>query len=182
MESYIENFIITFLFFLYIYKLKPKIIYIDHANIFIGAFICRFLKIKTVVRLMGIKEDMRNCLNRNSILNKLLKWSYQSPFSMVIASQDGAGAEIWMNKVLMKTVPRKTILNGVDRINKNLDSKLDFKIPKKKHIIIFVGRLEEDKAPDKFIESLIKIEKDYPNKCHSIIIGSGSMKIKLLKR
>ena len=71
---------------------------------------------------MGIKEDMRNCLNGNSILNKLLKWSYQSPFSMVIASQDGAGAEIWMNKVLMKTVPRKTILNGVDRINKNLDS------------------------------------------------------------
>ena len=63
---------------------------------------------------MGIKEDMRNCLKGSSLFNKLLRWSYKSPFSMVIATQDGAGAEIWMGKALRKSVPRKTILNGVE--------------------------------------------------------------------
>ena len=166
----------------YLYKLKPKIIYIDHANIYIGAFICRFFKVKTVVRLMGIKDDMRNCLKGSSLFNKLLRWSYNSPFSMVIATQDGAGAEIWMGKALRKSVPRKTILNGVDKISHSLDFNLEHNLPKNKNIITFIGRLENDKAPDKFIESFIKIEKYYPNKCHGLIIGSGSMKEQLLKR
>ena len=61
---------------------------------------------------MGIKEDMRNCVKGSSLFNKLLRWSYNSPFTMVIATQDGAGAEIWMGKALRKSVPRKTILKG----------------------------------------------------------------------
>lgn len=166
----------------YFYKLKPKVIYIDHANIYIGAFICRFFKVKTVVRLMGIKEDMRNCITGSSLFNKLLRWSYNSPFSMVIATQDGAGAEIWMDKVLRKSVPRKTILNGVDQISNSIDFNWKHNLPKNKNIITFIGRLENDKAPDNFVEALIKIQEDYPNKCHGVIIGSGSMKKQLLKR
>jgi len=66
----------------YIFKLKPKIIYADHANIFITSLIARYMSIKTVVRLMGVKDDMRDCIDGNSIYNKVLNWSYRAPFHL----------------------------------------------------------------------------------------------------
>lgn len=163
----------------YVLKFRPKIIYSDHANIFVTAFISRYMRIKTVVRLMGIKDDMRECLNGNSLYSRLLKWSYRSPFSMVIATQDGAGPDVWMDQALRKKVPRKTILNGVDRKSKTKKLNLIKYIPKNKFIVIFIGRLEEDKAPDKFLESFLLARNKFPNKFHCIIVGSGSMQEKL---
>jgi len=164
---------------LYILKYKPKLVYSDHANIFITAFISRFLGIKTMVRLMGIKDDMRNSLIETSFYYKLLRWSYRSPFSMVLATQDGAGSENWMKSALKKNVPNITILNGVDQKNKLTNTKLLKNIPNNKFIAIFVGRLEHDKAPDKFIESFLLAKKKLPNNLHIIIVGTGSMKEKL---
>jgi len=159
-------------------KFKPKTIYTDHANIFVAAFVSRFTKIKTVIRLMGVKDDMRECLNGNSIYNKILRWSYKSPFSMVIATQDGAGAEVWMNKALLPNVSRKTILNGVDKIEKVKSIRINDDIFNK-FTLVFMGRLEHDKAPDKFVEAFLLLKKKLPNLFHAIIIGSGSMKKKL---
>ena len=160
----------------YIIKLKPKIIYADHANIFITSLVARYMSIKTVVRLMGVKDDMRDCIDGHSIYHKLLNWSYRAPFSLVIATQDGAGPDIWMKQSLRDKVPRKTILNGVDRNIKPKEFQMYKQLPKNKTIIIFVGRLEEDKAPDKFLESFMIARKKLPNKLHSVIVGSGSMK------
>jgi len=159
----------------YIFKLKPKIIYADHANIFITSLIARYMSIKTVVRLMGVKDDMRDCIDGNSIYNKVLNWSYRAPFSLVLATQDGAGSDAWMQKALIDTVPRKTILNGVDRNITLKKLKIFKELPINKIIIIFLGRLEEDKAPDKFLESFMIVRKKYPNKYHCLIVGSGSM-------
>jgi len=159
----------------YIFKLKPKIIYADHANIFITSLIARYMSIKTVVRLMGVKDDMRDCIDGNSIYNKVLNWSYRAPFSLVLATQDGSGSDAWMQKILIDTVPRKTILNGVDRNTTLKKLKIFKELPINKIIIIFLGRLEEDKAPDKFLESFMIVRKKYPNKYHCLIVGSGSM-------
>ena len=163
----------------YVIKLKPKIIYADHANIFITSLIARYMRIKTVVRLMGVKDDMRDCIEGNSIYHKLLNWSYRAPFSLVLATQDGSGSDAWMKKSLIDKVIRKTILNGVARNIMPKKLKMERQLPKNKIIVIFIGRLEEDKAPDKFLESFMIIRKKIPNKYHCIIIGSGSMKKKL---
>ena len=172
----IYNELYTLLFpIYYIFKLKPKIIYADHANIFITSLIARYTSIKTVVRLMGVKDDMRDCIDGNSIYNKLLNWSYRAPFSLVLATQDGAGSDAWMEKALTDKVPRKTILNGADRNITLKKLKIFKELPINRIIIIFLGRLEEDKAPDKFLESFMIVRKKYPNKYHCLIVGSGSM-------
>jgi glycosyltransferase involved in cell wall biosynthesis len=98
---------------------------------------------------------------------------------MVLATQDGAGSENWMKSALKKNVPNITILNGVDQKNKLTNTKLLKNIPNNKFIAIFVGRLEHDKAPDKFIESFLLAKKKLPNNLHIIIVGTGSMKEKL---
>ena len=159
----------------YLFKLKPKIIYSDHANIFITSLIARYMRIKTVVRLMGVKDDMRDCINGNSIYHRLLHWSYRAPFSLVIATQDGAGSDAWMKKALIDKVPRKTVLNGVDRSLRPKKLQMNKQLPKNKILVIFLGRLEEDKAPDKFLEAFMIVRKKIPNKYHCIIVGSGSM-------
>jgi len=134
------------------------------------------MNIKTVVRLMGVKDDMRDCINGHSIYHKFIKWSYRAPFSLVLATQDGAGPDTWMEKALIDIVPRKTMLNGVDRNIEPQEIERYKKLPKNKSIVIFVGRLEKDKAPDKFLESFMIVRKKIPNKFYAIILGSGSMK------
>ena len=163
----------------YLLKLKPKLIYSDHANIFVVSLIARFLTIKTIIRLMGVKDDMRDCLIPNTFYSKILNWSYRAPFSLVIATQDGAGSEIWMNKILSKNVARKTLLNGMDLSTKLQTIKTKKDIHKNKTIVTFLGRLEESKAPDKFLQAFIDVRNKLPNKFHCFIIGSGSMKDKL---
>ncbi len=165
----------------YLIKLKPSLIYSDHANIFITSLIARYLNIRIVVRVMGVKDDMRDCLTSNTLYAKALKWSYRAPFSLVLATQDGAGSEIWMDKALSKNVPRKTLLNGVDKSIKDKVIKIKKNIYKIKTIITFIGRLEEDKAPDKFLEAFMIVRNKIPNKFHCFIIGSGSMRDKLNK-
>jgi len=172
------NLLITIYYF---FKFNPSLIYTDHANIFITSLIARYLNIKIVVRVMGIKDDMRDCLISNTVYAKALRWSYRAPFSLVLATQDGAGSEIWMDKALLKNVPRKTLLNGVDTSIIDKVIKIKNNIYKKKTIITFVGRLEEDKAPDKFLEAFMIVRNKIPNKVHCFIIGSGSMRDKLNK-
>jgi len=177
-KLYTEIYHLIFIIF-YLIKLKPKLIYSDHSNIHFTSLIARYLNIKTVIRLMGVKNDMRDCLINNSVYFKILNWSYRAPFSLVLATQDGAGSEIWMKKALSKKVPRKTLLNGVDLSIIPKSIKIKNNIYKNKFIITFIGRLEEDKAPDRFLEAFIKVKNKIPDKFHSFIIGSGSMKKKL---
>jgi len=165
--------------FYYLFKLKPELIYSDHANIFTISLIARFSRIKTVIRLMGVKDDMRDCLAPTTFYSKILNWSYKAPYKLIIATQDGAGAEIWMDKILSKNVLRKTLLNGVDLHIKPNAIKIKNNIHKSKTIVTFLGRLEEEKAPDKFLEAFIKVRKNISNKFHCFIIGSGSMRSKL---
>ena len=56
----------TLFYFIKIIKLKPDIIYIDHANIWSASLISRFFKIPTVFRVMGIYPVMRDALNKRN--------------------------------------------------------------------------------------------------------------------
>lgn len=51
----------------------------------------------------------------------------------------------------------------------------------KENIILYVGRLEEEKAVDVFIKALFCIQKDVLNKWKIIIAGEGSLKKNLME-
>lgn len=58
------------------------------------------------------------------------------------------------------------------------DILLEYRIPKNKKIILFVGRLEEYKNPLKTVDLIKKLDENY----HLIIVGKGSLYEELFKR
>ena len=156
-------------------RFNPDVVYCDHANIIVAAVISRFQrKIPVVFRAMGIYPFMRDALDGSKLIHKTYKWAYRSPFALVICTQDGSGVEQWLYRAIRNEVPKKILLNGVDRIilPENIDNKLE-SVSKKKNVILFVGKLEKYKGCYEFVESIIYL-LDKKVLVHALIIGTGS--------
>ena len=95
-------------------ELKPDLIYIDNANIYVGALLARFTKTPVVFRVMGVYQSMKNVLSSNRLIHKLMFWCYSSPYLSVICTQDGSGVEQWLGAVISESVPTHVLINGVD--------------------------------------------------------------------
>jgi glycosyltransferase involved in cell wall biosynthesis len=162
-----------------IIKFKPDLIYCDHANVIIGGLLARIQnRIPVIFRVMGVDDFMRKCLTPKNLIQGIYKWSYKSPFAMVICTQDGSGVELWLKKGLKRGVTYEVLLNGVDVVNlcavkdKNL-----FRIPDNKVVILFIGKLEKYKGCYEFVESiLLMLEKKHQN-IHAIMVGTGGEEI-----
>ena len=99
-----------------IIKFKPNIVYVDRANLLTGAICSRLLKMKVVLRVMGIYPSMWEVLQKENLINKFYRWCLKSKFSYVICTEDGTGGNRWMDRALNKKVNRISMLNGVDKI------------------------------------------------------------------
>jgi len=170
----------TLFFFNKILKLKPDIIYIDHANIWSASLISRFFKIPTVFRVMGIYPVMRDALNKRDLKSIVLKWFYKSPFKNVICTQDGSGVELWLKRAINKKTTVDIMINGVSKklLNYNKDSEL------KKNdntMISFIGKIESSKGVEEFVRAAILSLNNCKLKLKFLIIGSGSLRKKLIK-
>ena len=165
-------------------KFKPDIIYCDHANIIVAAFLARYQKHTPVVfRAMGIYPFMRKSLTSKNIIHRIYRWSYRSPFSLVICTQDGSGVELWLDQALCTGVESKVLLNGINDTNFPnipLDVRLNL-LPENKIIILFVGKLERYKGCYEFVESIILLIKMEFDKVHALVVGTGSEKYSLNK-
>jgi len=165
----------------YIYKFDPNIVYFDHANVIVAGILSRMMKRTSFVfRVMGVDQFMRDSVMGSSVIHKIYKWSYKSPYNLVICTQDGSGVEMWLKESINHTTPVKVLLNGTDSIV--LDDKLDnrlAKLPNDKIIILFVGKLEIYKGCYEFINSIELLRKESCGKFHALIIGTGSEQQKL---
>jgi len=165
-----------------IYKFKPDVLYCDHSNIMIAALFSRVQKRTSVLlRVMGVNQSMRISLSSPKIYNRIKKWAYRSPFSLVICTQDGSGVEKWTSMALSKSVKTEILLNGVDcMIQKdNIDPKLN-NLPSNKVIIMFVGHLEKHKGCYDFVQAILNLLADKIVNVHALIIGSGSKEEELV--
>ena len=107
----LKKIIIIIYFFL---KNKHDLIYVDRSNIIVATILVRFFKARVILRIMGIYPSMWEIVNKKSLKNILLRWCYKSKFKLVICTNDGTAGEIWMRKILHKSVKRENLLNGVD--------------------------------------------------------------------
>lgn len=149
-------------------RFKPQLLYFDHANIWTAGLAARFLKIPTVLRIMGVYPAMRNALNKRRFVDRLLSWLYRSPFNLVICTQDGSDSSGWLQKALLPSVRRITMLNGVDRPRI---------APKKaKGNVLFIGKLEAYKGCNEFVEAMLQLD------LHAVIVGVGNQKTELVNR
>jgi len=172
-----------FVIILEILRFKPDVIYCDHANIILAAILARCQHcIPVVFRAMGVYPFMRQTLTPVSMIHRIYRWAYKSPFSLVICTQDGSGVELWLDNALGVGVKSKVLLNGVDKITitRILDKKLQL-ISKKHNIILFVGKLEKYKGCYEFIESVLLLLKRKNTKVHALVIGIGSEQKQLMK-
>ena len=166
-----------------VFKFKPNLIYVDHANTITAAILARVTKTPVVYRVMGVYPYMRNVLSSGSLLHKIMKWSYASPFRLVICTQDGSGVEGWLNNALKKNVNREVLINGVTKLDFDKKKLVKFnEINKDSFIILFLGKLEEYKGCNDFVSSVLKlIDKGYKD-ITALVIGSGSQKKILQER
>lgn len=165
-----KNIIIIFLFL----KNRPDLIYIDRSNILTAAILVRIFKAKVILRVMGIYPSMWEIINKKTFKNFFIRWCYKSRFKLVICTNDGTAGEIWMKKILHKSVKRENLINGVD--NKKFIKKKE----KKKIGIFFIGRLEHIKGCIEFVEGISLLSKEDKKKISVTIVGTGSLKAQVL--
>ena len=164
-------------------RFKPDIIYCDHANVLIGSVLSRMQsRIHVVFRVMGVDGFMRQCLTPDNFIQRIYKWAYKSPFSLVLCTQDGSGVETWANSALLHNVRREILLNGIDIISPSpVTDKRLLKVPDEKIVILFVGKLEKYKGCYEFVQSILLLLKENYNNVHALMIGTGSEEPSLRK-
>ena len=162
----------------YIIINKPDLIYLDSSNVVIAAFLkIIFPKSLIVLRVLGVCSFLRTLVQSKRLIHMIYKMAFKANFSAVIATQDGSGIEYWLDKVLRKNVKRHILLNGVDRPTKEekIDEELINLKNQKKLLVLFIGRMEEYKGINEFIDVACKLLKDYEKKLIFVIVGNGSL-------
>ncbi len=150
------------------YNFKPNIIYLNNHNIIFASLLKKILKVKIVLRIMGVYEPMRSIYIKNSFKNYVMKKLYNSNFDLSILTQDGSGVESWSKKALTKTRNIKILINGVDQFNYSKTYKNS-----KFNKILFFGRLEVGKGILEFIDFAVRINAMFPNSYEFLVIGTG---------
>ncbi len=131
------------------------------------------------MRVLGVCSFLRSLPTSKRIVHKIYKKAFKAKFAAVIGTQDGSGVEYWFEKVLDKKIERFTILNGVDAgsIKNNLKNKYTMlrKSSINEKIILFVGRLEEYKGINTFLNAVLKLLIVNTKPCKVLIVGDGSL-------
>jgi glycosyltransferase involved in cell wall biosynthesis len=161
---------------------KPDLIYIDNANIWSAGIITRIYKIPVILRLLGIYPYISKLsANKTNIYQKLLKWSFKAPFSLVINTNDGSGKNSDVIKLLKVNTNYKLLINGVQtpKITKDNYKNKKLLIDSKNLVCLFIGKLEIYKGCVAFVNMIIAARKE-GYRVHGIIIGEGSQKSNIL--
>ena len=161
---------------------KPDLIYIDNANIWSAGIITRIYKIPVILRLLGIYPYISKLsANKTNIYQKLLKWSFKAPFSLVINTNDGSGKNSDVIKLLKVNTNYKLLINGVQtpKITKDNYRNKKLLIDSKNLVCLFIGKLEIYKGCVAFVNMIIAARKE-GYRVHGIIIGEGSQKSNIL--
>ena len=156
-------------------RFNPEVVYLDNANLLAAALISRLTPTRVVFRLMGVYPSMRNCIQGKGLRNSYLRFCYRSPFYFSLCVIDGSGGGEFMRRTFAKSVPKLTVLNGVEPTlpPEHVDPKLS-NLPKDRTVVLFVGKIESFKGVKTFIDSLIILEKDSPGAFHGLLIGKGT--------
>ena len=152
-----------------------KLIYTDRANLKF-ALLSSLLRYPTVLRFLGIGSLHTFFLaNKNKLLFPIQYLSLKRKYDLIICSEDGSPSRYFFKKYFHLKTPCRILLNGV---SKSLTKKPSFSIRERHNIdsktplLLFVGRLTEDKGAGEFVNTLIKLKKT-SKQFNAIIICGG---------
>lgn len=155
---------------------NPDVIYIDRGNMWAAAWFSRLTSLPVVWRVMGVLPTMRMALGEEGWRAVLARWAYRSPFAAVVCTLDGSGGGPWMDKALKSDVPRHLLLNGMDWDKVGQIESGDMPALKGKTVILFVGRLEDNKGCEGFLEAFTRATHQVNGEMHAVVIGDGSLR------
>ena len=162
---------------------RPEILYLDHANVVAAALLTFLLDVPVVFRVMGVYPVMRDALKSTGLKHRFMRWCYYRAYSLIVCTQDGSGAEPWLQEALRTDVPRIAVLNGVDRNISAIDSLSDLSaLPDNKTLVLFLGKLEPEKGALQFADGFLGAWGAAKGKLHALIIGTGSEGDEIKKR
>lgn len=153
---------------------RPDLVYVDHGNVWQGGLLARFWRVPVVFRVMGVYPFMRAALDGAGPAGALARWLYRSPFAAVVCTQDGSGAERWLDRALDPAVPRALLLNGIDpppaagRVPAELAN-----LSAQAVVVASVGKLEPEKGALPFIRAFLEAAGREP-RLHALVVGTGS--------
>lgn len=158
---------------------RPDVIYLDRSNVVLGAFLVRFFSQRVVLRVMGITPDMWTMLPMRRPGPAIVRWAYRSRFAHVLCTQDGSGGASWLGELLLPSVPRTILLNGVNREAPGDDPMAvrdEWGISREKMLVLWVSRLEPAKNILLFIEALAAQGREGGRRMEVLIVGEGSQR------
>ena len=151
------------------------IIYVDRANIVIGALFT-LLGYNVVLRLHGVSDFYENYASLSfKVFNPITYFSLKAPFKQIICSEDGSPGKQFLNKYTNSN-HTVTLLNGVDDMKKDLPIKTlrnRLLIPKNIPVFLFVSRLSKDKGILDFIDVICELQKSRID-FYTLIVGDGN--------
>lgn len=155
---------------------RPDLVYVDRRSIVFGA-ISALTGTPTLVRFHGVNEwnDLRSRVA--FFLRRPLVWfALRAPFRLALSSEDGSPAIQFFHRYLSPRVPYCVALNGADRPktvgHRDLRDRYKFDDPNWP-IVLFVGRLTEDKGIDEFMSAIRQINRREP-RFYLLFICGGS--------
>ena len=164
-------------------RLRPDLIYVDRGNLWSAALLARSDDTPVVYRIMGISPGLRDPFAGNKPRQVLMRWFLRSPFAAVICTQDGSGAEYWLDRMLTPGIPRHLWLNGVDPVAPGGDFDILLShIPADCTRVLFVGRLDDLKGCREFIEAFLIAHASVGDRLHAVIVGDGPNRIAMQAR
>ena len=156
--------------------LRPDLVYADRSNVVFAALVARLTRTPVVLRVMGVYPSMWETLAGRTLADRVTRWAYRAPFSLVICTQDGSGGERWLPKALGPGVSFQMLLNGFDGTARSnaADARLEA-IPRDRTIVLFIGRFETIKGCEEFAEAMIRLHGEGRSDLHAVMIGTGRL-------
>lgn len=158
---------------------QPDVIYVDHGNVWAAGLLARIARAPVVFRIMGVYPAMRAALSGWRPAHILLRWCYRAPYAAAICTQDGSGAEPWLERALSPGTPRHLLINGVDLGASSADpgDRLA-RLRADRTVILFLGKLENAKGSLEFLSAFLAARR-VDSGLHALIIGDGALKVRM---
>lgn len=164
-------------------RFRPAASYFTAVNVPAAALFARLRPGRVYLRLLGVMPEHRRLV---SGVGPLRRWLYRAPFTRVICTQEGSGAERVLPKLLAKRTPWDVVLNGVDPPTPPDDSVVgalrdQFDLDARP-IVLFLGRLEDYKGCGDFVDAMIALLDANAGRAQALVVGGGGMQDELTTR
>lgn len=153
---------------------NADLVYIDRGNMWVASWMARLTKFPVVWRVMGVLPAMHQALVQTGWRSLLMRFGFRAPYAQTICTLDGSGGGNWMKRTVHLANQTHVMLNGIDWVRVDELEAMSLPSAEGKTMVLFVGRLENNKGCDVFLQAFAKAASAHPGQLHAVVVGDGS--------